>query len=86
MKLKKIFATAICLTIVAVVGAAGVQAASSDYSNPPVSTQSSDGEIQPRIDVIVRKYRYTDDGRIQYRRWNETRGYWVDPDWIDLYP
>lgn len=32
------------------------------------------------IEVIYREY----DGKIQYRRWNKTRNYWVDPYWIDL--
>ena len=36
-----------------------------------------------RADVIVKKYRMH-YGVPQYRRWNETRGVWVDPDWIDL--
>lgn len=35
-----------------------------------------------RADVIVRKYRNY-HGVLQYRRWNETRGVWVDPDWIN---
>lgn len=36
-----------------------------------------------RADVIVTKYRMS-GGVMQYRRWNETRGYWVDPEWINL--
>ena len=48
----------------------------------PISS-SSESEIVPYADVIVRKYR-TYNGVLQYRRWNETRGYWVDPDWIDV--
>lgn len=39
-------------------------------------------QITPRADVIVLKTRLY-KGKPQYRRWNETRGYWVDPDWID---
>ena len=34
-------------------------------------------------DSIVKRYRLY-QGRYQYRRWNETRGYWVDPAWIDI--
>ena len=37
--------------------------------------------IVPYADSIVRKYRVK-DGKLQYRRWNETKGYWVDSDWI----
>lgn len=36
-----------------------------------------------RADVIVVKYRMN-NGKMQYRRWNETKGVWVDPYWIDL--
>ena len=39
--------------------------------------------IQPRADVIVVKFRYN-NGVLQCRRWNETRGYWVDPYWINV--
>lgn len=41
-------------------------------------------EIEPRADVVYWIYRVLDDGTLQKRRWNETRGYWVDPDWIDV--
>ena len=37
----------------------------------------------PCADVIVYKYR-VENGKYKYRRWNETRGYWVDPYWIDV--
>lgn len=40
-------------------------------------------DIMPLADVIVVKVRYY-NGKYQYRRWNETQGYWVDPYWIDL--
>jgi len=36
-----------------------------------------------RADVIVKKYRVY-NGKRQYRRWNETRGKWVDSEWIDI--
>ncbi|MCI1653922.1 MAG: hypothetical protein LKI32_01235 [Lachnospiraceae bacterium] len=32
-------------------------------------------------DVIVKKYRMH-NGKLQYRRWNETKSKWVDPKWI----
>lgn len=50
--------------------------------NEPV-VSSSDSDITPYADVIVTKYRMY-YGVPQYRRWNETRGYWVDPDWINM--
>lgn len=40
-------------------------------------------DIQPRADVIETKYRLH-NGVLQYRRWNATRNYWVDPYWIDM--
>ena len=39
--------------------------------------------IMPLADVIVVKTRIS-YGRVQYRRWNETQGYWVDPYWMDV--
>lgn len=46
-------------------------------------TSDSESGITPYADVIVYKTRMH-NGVAQYRRWNETRGYWVDPDWIDV--
>ena len=46
-----------------------------------VQVEQANEMITPRADVIKRVYRIYDDV-LQYRRWNETRGYWVDPDWI----
>lgn len=37
--------------------------------------------IAPMADKIVTKFRIY-NGKHQYRHWNETRGYWVEPDWI----
>lgn len=48
-----------------------------------VQVEQANEMITPRADVIKRVYRICDDV-LQYRRWNETRGYWVDPDWIDI--
>lgn len=39
--------------------------------------------IMPLADEIIFKTRIY-QGRPQFRRWNATWGYWVDPDWIDL--
>ncbi|PWJ49768.1 hypothetical protein [Faecalicatena contorta] len=39
--------------------------------------------IVPYADSIVKKYR-VHNGQLQYRRWNETRGYWVDSEWINV--
>ena len=53
------------------------------------STVQSVKEVKPaeqvalRADIIIMKTRFY-NGVLQYRRWNETKGYWVDPYWIDL--
>lgn len=47
----------------------------------PVEVEAA---IEPRADVIRWMYRKLSDGTIQKRRWNATKGYWVDPDWIDV--
>ena len=44
---------------------------------------AAESVIEPRADVIVVKYRIS-NGVPQYRRWNETQGYWVDPYWINM--
>lgn len=46
-------------------------------------TVSKNIMVEPRSDVIVTKFRILNDV-IQYRRWNETKGVWVDNDWINL--
>ncbi|MBS6721868.1 MAG: hypothetical protein KH268_02480 [Clostridiales bacterium] len=51
----------------------------------PVMVEASEtAEIEPKADVVYWMYRVLSDGTIQKRRWNATRGYWVDPDWIDV--
>ncbi len=45
---------------------------------PPAPTSCGESEIAPYADVIIYRYRIA-NGKKQYRRWNETRGYWVDP-------
>lgn len=47
------------------------------------NSSSSESEIVPYADIIVYEYRIY-NGVQQYRRWNQTRGYWVDPYWIDV--
>ncbi len=48
-----------------------------------VQLQSSNDLIMPCADVIKRIYRMS-HGILQYRSWNETWGYWVEPDWINI--
>lgn len=50
-------------------------------SNNAISTNGSD--IVPYADVIRVVFREY-NGKKQMRRWNQTWGYWVDPDWITI--
>jgi len=50
----------------------------------PVAIASNSNVASPYSDVIEIKFRGTPWGGLQYRHWNATRGYWVEPDWIDL--
>lgn len=70
----------------------GVMAATMAFSAMPAAIPAmiqtpaavEAAEIEPRADVIYWRFRTLSDGTVQKRRWNETRGYWVDPDWIDV--
>lgn len=54
-------------------------------TNSPVEVQAATAPtVEPRADEIRWVYRELTDGRIQRRRWNYTRGYWVDPYWITV--
>lgn len=48
----------------------------------PVAVEAA--EIEPRADVVYWIFRTLADGTVQKRRWNATRGYWVDPHWITV--
>lgn len=52
------------------------------FSVSTLTASVDESTIIPYADVIVYKYRIY-NGKYQYRRWNETRGYWVDPYWMD---
>lgn len=54
-----------------------------DIPQAPTPQSSSESTVAPFADVIVYKFRLY-NGKQQYRRWNETRGYRVDPYWIDM--
>ena len=52
-------------------------------SPTPVTSIYSEQTISPRADVIVVKFRVY-NGVLQYRRWNETWGYWVYDYWKNV--
>ncbi len=72
--------------------AIGVIAATMAFSAMPASIPAmlqapaavEAAEIEPRADVVYWIFRELSDGTIQKRRWNATRGYWVDDHWIDV--
>lgn len=80
-KLKKALCMILCVFSLAVCALPAY--AYEEVSAKPEITTSSDDSITPYADVIETKYRYH-DGKLQYRRWNATRGYWVDANWIDV--
>ncbi len=55
-----------------------------NIENPNIMGQEnlSEETVSPCADTIVYKYRMV-EGVLQYRRWNETQGCWVDADWIN---
>ncbi len=70
----------------------GVMAATMAFSAMPAAipamvqtpTAVEAAEIEPRADVIYWMFRKLSDGTVQKRRWNATRGYWVDDHWINV--
>ena len=82
MKKKLLIVAAICASLFVVAPAVSVSAAEVE-SEVQVQSEQSDIGIAPCADEIVTKFRAY-NGKIQYRRWNQTRGYWVDKKWIDL--
>lgn len=83
MKKKLLIVAAICASLFVVAPAVSVSAAEVE-SEVQVQSEQSDIGIAPCADEIVTKFRLVDGKKLQYRRWNQTRGYWVDKKWIDL--
>lgn len=61
----------------------------------PITTMATPIEIEPLVtpcsiednstyssDTIEYVYRVY-EGKLQYRRWNATKGYWIDATWLD---
>lgn len=76
-----ILGIAIMLSLPMTVGVTGMQKTEAAEIERIYEASESDEGIVPYADVIVTKFRVI-NGVTQYRRWNETKGYWVDSDWI----
>ena len=82
MKKRFLIAAAICASLFVVGPTVNVSAAEVEQDVQEQTIQSDIG-IAPCADEIVTKFRML-NGHLQYRRWNQTRGYWVDKYWITL--
>ena len=82
MKKKLLIVAAVCASLFVVGPTVNVSAAEVEQDVQEQTIQSDIG-IAPCADEIVTKFRINKD-KVQYRRWNQIRGYWVDKKWIDL--
>ncbi len=63
--------------------ASGIESLENQNRETITQAAAASGDaVMPLADTIVIKTR-TYNGKKQYRRWNATKGYWVDPYWID---
>ena len=89
MKSKIFKALVISATILSVaISSSLVTFAAEDVTSTPSQEVSVVSELNqktatPYADVIVWKYRNY-NGVVQKRRWNQTKGVWVDPAWIPV--
>ena len=82
MKKRFLIAAAICASLFVVGPTVNVSAAEVEQDVQEQSVQNDIG-VAPYADEIVMKFR-VHNNKVLYRRWNQTRGYWVDKDWITL--
>lgn len=81
MKKKLVIAT-LALGLVALVPSVS-EVKAAEVPSVPVLRTEDNSTIMPQADVIEVKYRIY-NGKLQYRRWNATRGYWVDSTWKNV--
>ena len=85
MKKKLLIVATVCASLFVVAPAVSVSAAEVESESQVQTIQNDDIGIAPCADEIVMKFRINvKTKQLQYRRWNQTRGYWVDKDWIDM--
>ena len=85
MKKKLLIVATVCASLFVVAPAVSVSAAEVESESQVQTIQNDDIGIAPCADEIVTKFRLYKKTKLQYRRWNQTRGYWVDKDWIDSF-
>ena len=84
MKKKLLIVAAVCASLFVVGPTVNVSAAEVEQDVQEQSVQNDIG-VAPCADEIVMKFRINvKTKQLQYRRWNQTRGYWVDKHWIDM--
>lgn len=77
--MKRLFIVVMCALVILV--CPHIDASAAEAAGYTAVSEYVGSDTVMRSDVI--KYVYREyKGRLQYRRWNSTRGYWVDPDWI----
>ncbi len=74
--------TLLVLAVIFTVMMSPTQSLQASSNNDAAQVQAEAANMQ-RSEVIVKRVRVY-KGVVQYRRWNKTYGYWVDPDWIDV--
>ncbi len=79
-KLSRILITVLAAVTVFSSGAIGASAA--QVSEPVAAPAAVVPGDEPQADSIITIWRTNEDGVRQYRRWNDTKHYWVDPYWI----
>lgn len=77
-----LISASLCVGMVMSVGAQELQELPQLPEDPAASSEEA-GTISTFAAVIENKFRYF-NGHYQYRRWNRTYGFWVDPYWINL--
>lgn len=79
-KLKYIIVTVILTISVSI----PVTAIAKPIETEPISisenTEENSTYTSDKIEYVYRTY----NGKLQYRRWNATKGYWIDATWLDV--
>ncbi|MGF7143516.1 hypothetical protein HNQ56_001943 [Anaerotaenia torta] len=81
--MKKVSMFLACLVTLLTMSPLQVSAMEVTETASVVTEQIGGGVVVPcadQIETVLRVY----NGVVQYRRWNATWGYWVDPYWINL--